>query len=123
MDTGEGSCGLVDEAGAGEAVKGQVHPSAVVDEGAVIGEGSKVWHFSHILSDTTIGENCNIGQNVVVGPGVVVGDGCKIQNNVSVYKGVTLEDDVFCGPVHGLHQRLQPPRQHPAHGPGAAHAG
>ena len=23
---------------------------------------------------------------------------CKIQNNVSVYKGVTLEDGVFCGP-------------------------
>jgi len=27
-----------------------------------------------------------------------VGNGCKIQNNVSVYKGVTLEDNVFCGP-------------------------
>jgi UDP-2-acetamido-3-amino-2,3-dideoxy-glucuronate N-acetyltransferase len=98
MDTGEGSCGLLDEAAKGAAVKGQVHQSAVVDEGAVIGAGSKVWHFSHILPDTTIGENCNIGQNVVVGPGVTVGDGCKIQNNVSVYKGVTLEDDVFCGP-------------------------
>ena len=23
---------------------------------------------------------------------------CKIQNNVSLYKGVTLEDGVFCGP-------------------------
>src|SRR3712207_4658499 len=29
---------------------------------------------------------------------VVIGDRCKIQNNVSVYKGVTLEDGVFCGP-------------------------
>ena len=27
-----------------------------------------------------------------------LGKGCKIQNNVSVYKGVTLEDYVFCGP-------------------------
>jgi UDP-2-acetamido-3-amino-2,3-dideoxy-glucuronate N-acetyltransferase len=35
---------------------------------------------------------------VVIGPDVTVGNGCKIQNNVSVYKGVTLEDDVFCGP-------------------------
>jgi UDP-2-acetamido-3-amino-2,3-dideoxy-glucuronate N-acetyltransferase len=34
----------------------------------------------------------------VIGPDVRVGNGCKIQNNVSVYKGVTLEDDVFCGP-------------------------
>ena len=27
-----------------------------------------------------------------------IGNGVKIQNNVSVYEGVTLEDDVFCGP-------------------------
>ena len=27
-----------------------------------------------------------------------MGDRCKIQNNVSVYKGVHLEEDVFCGP-------------------------
>ena len=27
-----------------------------------------------------------------------MGNGVKIQNNVSVYEGVTLEDDVFCGP-------------------------
>jgi UDP-2-acetamido-3-amino-2,3-dideoxy-glucuronate N-acetyltransferase len=27
-----------------------------------------------------------------------IGKGCKIQNNVALYKGVTLEDDVFCGP-------------------------
>jgi UDP-2-acetamido-3-amino-2,3-dideoxy-glucuronate N-acetyltransferase len=35
---------------------------------------------------------------VVIGPDVTIGNGCKIQNNVSVYKGVTLEDGVFCGP-------------------------
>src|SRR5439155_22898015 len=29
---------------------------------------------------------------------VVVENRCKIQNNVSFYDGVTLEDDVFCGP-------------------------
>ena len=27
-----------------------------------------------------------------------IGNGVKIQNNVSVYEGVILEDDVFCGP-------------------------
>jgi UDP-2-acetamido-3-amino-2,3-dideoxy-glucuronate N-acetyltransferase len=35
---------------------------------------------------------------VVIGPYVQIGNGVKIQNNVSVYEGVTLEDDVFCGP-------------------------
>lgn len=75
-----------------------VHCSAVVDDGVEIGEGTKIWHFSHILGGTRIAEKCNIGQNVVIGPDVIVGSGCKIQNNVSIYKGVTLEDDVFCGP-------------------------
>ena len=35
---------------------------------------------------------------MVIGPDVTIGRGCKIQNNVSVYKGVTLEDGIFCGP-------------------------
>jgi len=34
----------------------------------------------------------------MIGPDVRVGKGCKIQNNVSIYKGVTLEEYVFCGP-------------------------
>ncbi len=75
-----------------------VHPTAVVDDKVRIGTNTNIWHFSHILSGSSIGERCNIGQNVVVGPEVTIGDGCKIQNNVSVYKGVTLEEDVFCGP-------------------------
>jgi len=75
-----------------------IHESAYVDDKVEIGAGSKIWHFSHILSGSRIGKNCTIGQNVVIGPDVAIGDGCKIQNNVSVYKGVTLEDEVFCGP-------------------------
>ncbi len=79
--------------------KPQIHATAIIDDGAVtIGSGTAIWHFSHILPRTYIGKNCNIGQNVVIGPDVCVGDGCKIQNNVSIYKGVTLEGNVFCGP-------------------------
>ncbi len=74
------------------------HPTAIVDDHVSIGVGTKIWHFSHILSGSVIGERCTIGQNVVIGPDVHIGSGCKIQNNVSVYKGVILEDDVFCGP-------------------------
>ena len=50
------------------------------------------------MSGSRIGRNCNLGQNVVISPGVTVGDRVKIQNNVSVYTGVELEEDVFCGP-------------------------
>jgi UDP-2-acetamido-3-amino-2,3-dideoxy-glucuronate N-acetyltransferase len=35
---------------------------------------------------------------VFVANGVIIGDNVKIQNNVSIYTGVELEDDVFCGP-------------------------
>ena len=75
-----------------------IHESSYIDERVEIGAGTKIWHFSHILSGSHIGKNCNIGQNVVIGPDVSMGNGCKIQNNVSVFKGVTLEDEVFCGP-------------------------
>jgi len=75
-----------------------VHESAYIDDGVEIGEGTKIWHFSHILKGSVIGKNCIVGQNVTIGPDVVIGDRCKVQNNVSIYKGVTLEDEVFCGP-------------------------
>jgi predicted dehydrogenase/carbonic anhydrase/acetyltransferase-like protein (isoleucine patch superfamily) len=75
-----------------------IHESAYVDEPCTIGAGTKIWHFSHVLRNTRIGSGVVIGQNASIGPDVVIGDRCKIQNNVSIYKGVTLEDGVFCGP-------------------------
>lgn len=75
-----------------------VHESSVIDASAEIGSGTRVWHFCHVSENCRIGRDCVLGQNVYVGPGVVIGDRCKIQNNVSVYSGVTLEDEVFCGP-------------------------
>lgn len=75
-----------------------VHASSYVDDGVVLGEDTKIWHFCHIIKGSVIGSQCSIGQNVVIGPDVRVGDRCKIQNNVSLYKGVQLEDGVFCGP-------------------------
>ena len=73
-----------------------IHPSSYVDEGARIGDGTKIWHFCHIQSTAVIGENCSLGQNVNVAG--KMGNGCRVQNNVSIYEGVELEDNVFCGP-------------------------
>jgi UDP-2-acetamido-3-amino-2,3-dideoxy-glucuronate N-acetyltransferase len=39
-----------------------------------------------------------LGQNVNVDGGTVLGNNVKIQNNVSVYSGTVVEDDVFLGP-------------------------
>jgi UDP-2-acetamido-3-amino-2,3-dideoxy-glucuronate N-acetyltransferase len=75
-----------------------VHPTAVIDPGAAIGSGTKIWHFCHVMAGATIGRDCTIGQNVMVGDGVVLGDRVRVQNNVSLYTGVTCENEVFIGP-------------------------
>lgn len=75
-----------------------VHPTSLIDDGAEIGANTKIWHFCHISAPSRIGPDCNLGQNVFVAKGVEIGRNAKIQNNVSLYEGVILEDDVFCGP-------------------------
>ncbi len=90
-----------------------VHPSSFVDDDVVIGDGTKIWHFSHIMSGARIGARCSFGQNVNVGNNVIVGDGCKVQNNVSLYEGVILEEDVFCGPSCVFTNDLNPRAAYP----------
>lgn len=75
-----------------------IHESAVVDEGAVLGIGVKVWHFCHVMTGARLGAGSSLGQNSFVAKGVITGSNCKIQNNVSLYEGVTLGNDVFLGP-------------------------
>lgn len=75
-----------------------VHPTAVCDPGARIGPRTRVWHFVHVAAGATIGADCVVGQGCYVAPTVRIGDRARLQNNVSVYDGVTLEEDVFCGP-------------------------
>ena len=75
-----------------------LHSSSEISTDSKIGKNSKIWHYSHIFGESIIGEDCVIGQNVMIGPNVTIGNRCKIQNNVSLYKGIILEDNVFCGP-------------------------
>jgi len=74
------------------------HPTSVIDPGAVIGEGTKIWHFCHIFGGARIGRHCVIGQGCSIAATAVIGDRVKIQNGVSVYDGVVIEDESFCGP-------------------------
>lgn len=76
----------------------EIHSTAVVDEPCEIGAGTRVWHFSHVCAGARIGVDCSLGQNTLVAGSAVLGDRVKVQNNVSVYDGVTLEDEVFLGP-------------------------
>ena len=73
------------------------HPTAVVDPGAAIGAGTSIWHFVHVMPGARIGRGCVLGQGCFVG-NVRIGDGVKVQNHVSLFDGVELEDEVFCGP-------------------------
>jgi UDP-2-acetamido-3-amino-2,3-dideoxy-glucuronate N-acetyltransferase len=88
-----------------------VHPTAVVDPGAVLAPGVKVWHFAHVCAGATVGPGTVLGQGTYVGPGVRIGAGCKVQNHVSVYDGVTLEDEVFIGPS-AVFTNVRNPRAH-----------
>ncbi|MGO8998400.1 MAG: acyltransferase [Polyangiaceae bacterium] len=88
-----------------------IHPTAVVDAPCEIGEGTKIWHFCHVSTRARIGARCTLGQNVYVASTVVIGAGTRIQNNVSLYDGVTLEDDVFCGPS-AVFTNVHNPRAH-----------
>jgi UDP-2-acetamido-3-amino-2,3-dideoxy-glucuronate N-acetyltransferase len=74
------------------------HPTAVIDAGATIGLGTKIWHFAHISPGARIGDKCIFGQNTFVADGVTVGNNVKAQNNVAIYAGTVIEDDVFLGP-------------------------
>ena len=72
--------------------------TSIIDNNVQIGEGTKIWHFSHVLSHSIIGNDCSFGQNCVVGPNGLIGNGVKVQNNISIYEGGEIEDDVFLGP-------------------------
>jgi UDP-2-acetamido-3-amino-2,3-dideoxy-glucuronate N-acetyltransferase len=92
------------------------HESSYIDDGCQIGDGTTIWHFCHVMTGAVIGRACNLGQGVVISPDVVIGDNVKIQNYVLVYTGVTLEDDVFCGPsmvfTNVVNPRSHVPRRH-----------
>ncbi|HEY0479404.1 MAG TPA: acyltransferase [Kofleriaceae bacterium] len=92
-----------------------VHPTAIIEDGARLGDGVQIWHWVHVRAGAVIGDGTSIGQGCYVGA-VTIGRGCRIQNHVSIYDGVTLDDDVFLGPscvfTNVLHPRAHVPRKH-----------
>ncbi len=75
-----------------------VHETAVIDPGAKLSADVRVWHFCHVSEGAVIGPGSSLGQNVFVGRGVRLGARVKVQNNVSLYEGVEIDDEVFLGP-------------------------
>lgn len=75
-----------------------VHPSATVHPEAALGEGTKVWINVQVREGAQVGPDCVLSKDVYIDHSVSIGARCKIQNSVSVFHGVTLEDEVFVGP-------------------------
>jgi UDP-2-acetamido-3-amino-2,3-dideoxy-glucuronate N-acetyltransferase len=75
-----------------------IHPTANVDARAQIGARSSVWQFVVITAGAQIGKNCNIGAHCYIEAGSRVGNNVTVKNDVSLWRGVELEDGVFVGP-------------------------
>ncbi|MCL6419713.1 acyltransferase [Aestuariirhabdus haliotis] len=75
-----------------------VHATAEVNDNATVGEGTKIWNNVQVREGSSIGAGCILSKDVYIDTHVKIGSRCKVQNSVSVYQGVTIEDDVFVGP-------------------------
>lgn len=84
-----------------------VHPNALV-ESDDIGKDTRIWAFAHVLKNVKIGDDCNLCDYVFVESDVTIGNRVTIKNGISVWAGVTIEDDVFLGPNCVLTNDLYP---------------
>lgn len=75
-----------------------IHPRAEVDDQATIGARTQVWQFAVVLAGARVGADCNLNCHSFVEGGAAIGDRVTIKAGVYVWEGITLEDDVFCGP-------------------------
>jgi acetyltransferase-like isoleucine patch superfamily enzyme len=76
----------------------RIDPLAHVAGGASIGPGTTVWQFVVVLDGAVIGADCNLSAHTLVEGGAVLGVRVTLKSGVYVWDGITLEDDVFCGP-------------------------
>lgn len=74
-----------------------VHANALV-ESDDIGAKTRIWAFAHVMKNVKIGEDCNLCDYVFAESGVVIGNRVTIKNGISLWEGLTIEDDVFLGP-------------------------
>lgn len=92
----------------------EIHPLAAVHASAMIGERTRIWQFAIVLAGARIGADCNLNAHTLVEGGAVIGDRVTLKCGVYVWDGITLEDDVFCGPNATFTNDKTPrSRQHP----------
>jgi len=57
-----------------------------------------VWAFVHILPGAVIGDDCNVCDHVFIENDVVLGNRVTVKCGISLWDGVSVEDDVHLGP-------------------------
>jgi len=75
----------------------KIHSSSLVETNN-IGAGTTIWAFVHVLPGVIIGENCNVCDHCFIEDEVVIGNNVTLKSGIYLWKGVTIEDNVFLGP-------------------------
>lgn len=92
-----------------------VHPQGLCESDHV-GQRTRVWAFAHILPGALVGDDCNICDGAFIEGGVVIGNRVTVKNQVMVFEGVEVEDDVFLGPGVTFTNDLKPRAHIKRHG-------
>ncbi len=89
------------------------HPKSLVDSKKDVGSGTSVWAFAHVMKGARVGRDSSLGDHSFVEGGARIGDRVTVKNGVSVWKGVTIEDDAFIGPNAAFTNDLWPMSRNP----------
>ena len=74
------------------------HPAGIVEPGTIIGENTRIWAWAHVLGGSRIGADCNLCDHTFVENGVSIGNRVTVKCGVSIWEGISIDDDVFIGP-------------------------
>lgn len=75
-----------------------VHPKGIVEPEANVGARTRVWAWAHVLNGARVGEDCNLCDHTFIEGRAVLGNRVTVKCGVSIWDGVTVDDDVFIGP-------------------------
>jgi len=82
----------------GREPSARLHAHALVEPGARVGARTRVWAFAHVAAGARVGADCNLCDHTFFEDGVVIGDRVTVKSGVPLWRGLTVEDDVFIGP-------------------------
>jgi bifunctional UDP-N-acetylglucosamine pyrophosphorylase/glucosamine-1-phosphate N-acetyltransferase len=75
---------------AGNAIAGEVHPSAVIEGVLHLGQGSRILPGVFIEGKVVIGAHCKIGPNCYIRGSTSIGDACHIGQSVEIKNSIIL---------------------------------